>query len=167
MQEKILAAKAQGDSVGGILETAVVGLPVGVGEPWFDSVESILSHALFSIPAVKGVEFGAGFSCADMLGSQMNDSFILEDNKITTQTNNNGGILGGITTGMPLIVRVAIKPTPSIAMEQKTLNVNTMSEDSLVIKGRHDPCIVPRAVPVIESAVCIALCDLMKEGGLL
>ena len=167
MRDTIEAARLDGDSIGGQIEVAVTGLPVGIGEPMARGVESVLSSALFSVPAVKGVEFGAGFDISRMRGSEANDPYINCEGKIATATNNNGGILGGITTGMPLIVRVAIKPTPSIAMEQKTLNLNTMSEDSLVIKGRHDPCIVPRAVPVIESAVCIALCDLMKEGGLL
>ena len=159
----IEAVAAEGDSVGGILETAIVGLPEGLGEPWFDSVESVLSHALFSIPAIKGVEFGAGFSCADMLGSYMNDNFVLEDNKITTKTNNNGGINGGITNGMPVIFRCAVKPTPSIFVAQPTVNLKTKENVMLSIKGRHDPCIVPRALPAVEAAVAIAVTMLLAE----
>ena len=166
MRDLIESARLDGDSIGGQIEIAVTGLPVGIGEPMARGVESVISSALFSVPAVKGVEFGAGFDIARMRGSEANDRYINVGGKIATATNNNGGVLGGITTGMPLIVKVAVKPTPSIAKEQKTLNIKTM-EDSLVIKGRHDPCIVPRAVSVVESAVCLALCDLMKEGGLL
>lgn len=161
--EKIEKAAAEGDSVGGILETAVIGLPVGVGEPWFDSVESILSHALFSIPAVKGVEFGAGFSCADMLGSQMNDSFVLEDNKISTKTNNNGGINGGITNGMPVIFKCAVKPTPSISKDQETVDFINNENTVLSVKGRHDPCIVHRARVVVDSITALVLCDLLSQ----
>ncbi len=153
----------EGDSVGGILETAVIGLPVGVGEPWFDSVESVLSHALFAIPAVKGVEFGAGFSCADMLGSQMNDNFVLEDNKIITKTNNNGGINGGITNGMPVVFRCAVKPTPSISKEQETVDFINNENTSLSVKGRHDPCIVHRARVVVDSIAALVLCDLLSQ----
>ena len=161
--KNIEKAAAEGDSVGGVLETAVIGLPVGIGEPWFDSVESILSHALFSIPAIKGVEFGAGFSCADMLGSQMNDSFVLDDNKITTKTNNNGGINGGITNGMPVIFRCAVKPTPSISKEQETVDFINNENTVLSVKGRHDPCIVHRARVVVDSITAIALCDLLSQ----
>lgn len=161
--KKIEKAAADGDSVGGILETVVVGLPVGIGEPWFDSVESILSHALFSIPAVKGVEFGAGFSCADMLGSQMNDSFVLEDNKIGTKTNNNGGINGGISNGMPVVFRCAVKPTPSISKEQETVDFINNENTVLSVKGRHDPCIVHRARVVVDSVTAIVLCDLLAQ----
>ena len=156
-------AAAEGDSVGGILETAVIGLPVGIGEPWFDSVESILSHALFSIPAVKGVEFGSGFSCADMLGSQMNDSFCLDDGKIITKTNNNGGINGGITNGMPVIFRCAVKPTPSISKEQETVDFINNQNTVLSVKGRHDPCIVHRARVVVDSITALILCDLLSQ----
>lgn len=152
-----------GDSVGGVLETAVIGLPVGIGEPWFDSVESILSHALFSIPAVKGVEFGAGFSCADMLGGEMNDSFRLTNNIVTTKTNNNGGINGGITNGMPVIFRCAVKPTPSISKEQETVDFINDENTVLSVKGRHDPCIVHRARVVVDSITAIALCDLLSQ----
>ena len=156
-------AAAEGDSVGGVLETAVIGLPVGIGEPWFDSVESLLSHALFSIPAIKGVEFGAGFSCADMLGSQMNDSFLLENNRVTTKTNNNGGINGGITNGMPVIFRCAVKPTPSISKEQETIDFINNENTVLSVKGRHDPCIVHRARVVVDSVTALVLCDLLSQ----
>lgn len=156
------AAKV-GDSVGGILETAVIGLPVGVGEPWFDSIESMLSHGIFSIPAVKGLEFGAGFSCADMLGSQMNDSFSLVDNNIITKTNNNGGINGGITNGMPVIFKCAIKPTPSISKEQETIDFINNEKAVLSVNGRHDPCIVHRVRVVVDSITAIVLCDLLSQ----
>lgn len=161
--KNIEKAAADGDSVGGILETVVIGLPVGIGEPWFDSVESMLSHALFSVPAVKGVEFGAGFSCADMLGSQMNDSLFLEDNKISTKTNNNGGINGGITNGMPVIFRCAVKPTPSISKEQETVDFINNENTVLSVKGRHDPCIVHRARVVVDSVTALVLCDLLSQ----
>lgn len=156
-------AAKEGDSVGGILETAVVGLPVGVGEPWFDSVESVLSHALFSIPGVKGVEFGAGFSCADMAGSVMNDSFCLCKDKVITKSNNNGGINGGITNGMPVIFRCAVKPTPSISKEQETIDFVNKENAVLAVKGRHDPCIVHRARVVVDSVTALVLCDLLAQ----
>ena len=161
MAAAILAARADGDSVGGILETAVLGLPGGVGEPWFDTLEGVLSHILFSIPAVKGVEFGDGFALAAMRGSEANDPFLLEDGEITTATNRAGGILGGISTGMPLRIRTAIKPTPSIAKAQRTVDAAAMTEASLTIRGRHDPAIVHRARVVVDSAVALALCDLL------
>lgn len=156
-------AAEERDSVGGVLETAVIGVPAGVGEPWFDSVESVISHALFSIPAIKGVEFGAGFSCADMLGSEMNDQFMMNNGTVTTKTNNNGGINGGITNGMPLVFRCAVKPTPSIGKEQSTVDFINGEEVSLSVSGRHDPCIVHRARVVVDSIVAIALCDLLSQ----
>ena len=161
MQDVIAAARAEGDSVGGVLETVVIGLPAGVGEPWFDTVESVLSHILFGIPAVKGVEFGDGFALADMKGSEANDPFRMENGRVVTATNRAGGILGGITSGMPLIVRCAIKPTPSIYKTQETVNVAKGENASLQIHGRHDPAIVHRARVVVDSAVAIALCDLL------
>lgn len=161
MKAAIEAARAEGDSVGGVLETAVTGLPGGVGEPWFDTVEGVLSHILFSVPAVKGVEFGDGFALAEMRGSTANDPFVVKDGTVTTATNRSGGILGGITTGAPLIVRTAVKPTPSIYKEQKTLDLATMTEAKLLIEGRHDPAIVHRARVVVDSAVALALCDLL------
>lgn len=163
MIKNIEKAKAEGDSVGGVLETAVTGLPVGIGEPWFDSVESMLSHALFSIPAVKGVEFGAGFSCADMFGSEMNDRFVYENGKVTAKTNNNGGINGGITNGMPVVFSCAIKPTPSISKEQETIDFINKENTLLKTTGRHDPCIVHRARVVVDSITAIVLCDLLSQ----
>lgn len=161
MKEAILSAKRDGDSVGGILETAVTGLPTGVGEPWFDTLEGVLAHALFSIPAVKGVEFGAGFAYADMRGSDANDPFRVEDGRVVTSTNNCGGILGGISNGMPLVVRCAVKPTPSIYLAQDTVNFKTRENATLDVKGRHDPAIVHRARVVADSMVALTLCDML------
>ena len=163
MVENIENAAKEKDSVGGVLETVVTGLPAGVGEPWFDSVESVISHALFSIPAIKGVEFGAGFKSADMPGSQMNDVFFYEDGTVQTITNNNGGINGGITNGMPVIFRCAVKPTPTISKEQNTVNFITKENIKTEIHGRHDPCIVHRARVVVDSITAIALCDLLSQ----
>lgn len=163
MIEVIEKAAADRDSVGGILETAVTGLPAGIGEPWFDSVESTLSHILFSIPAIKGVEFGAGFSCADMYGSEMNDSFVCQEDIIKTKTNNNGGINGGITNGMPVLFRCAVKPTPSIGKEQETYDFIKGENTVIGTKGRHDPCIVHRARVVVDSVTAIVLCDLLSQ----
>ena len=159
MTSAVIAAAQEGDSVGGILETAVCGMPEGIGEPFFDSLESMLSHMMFSIPAIKGIEFGLGFGLADMKGSQANDPMRIEDGKIITVTNNNGGINGGITNGMPIIFRTAVKPTPTIFKEQKTVDFKTMTETVLVPKGRHDPAIVHRARAVQDAATAIVLCD--------
>lgn len=164
MQEAILAARSEGDSLGGIVECAAIGLPAGLGDPMFDGMESRLAAALFGIPAVKGVEFGAGFAFAALRGSHANDPFYEENGVIKTETNNNGGILGGITSGMPLIVRACIKPTPSIGMVQDTLNIRTGKVEPLSIHGRHDPCIVTRAAPVVEAACAVALADLLREA---
>lgn len=161
MHDAITAAKAEGDSVGGILETAVTGLPAGLGEPWFDSVESLLSHALFSIPAIKGVEFGAGFSLATMRGSEANDPFYAENGEIKTKTNHAGGINGGITNGMPLVFRCAVRPTPTIGKPQETVNLQTGENTTLSAKGRHDPCIVHRARVVVDCVTAITLCDIL------
>ena len=161
MRAAIEAAKKDGDSVGGVLETAVTGLPAGIGEPWFDTVESVLSHILFSIPAVKGVEFGGGFALSDLHGSTANDVFRVENEKIVTATNHCGGILGGISNGMPLLFRTAIKPTPSIYKKQDTVNFIKNENTELLIHGRHDPAIVHRARVVVDSAVALALCDLL------
>jgi len=161
MKQTILSAKADGDSVGGILETAVSGLPAGVGEPWFDSVESVLSHALFSIPAVKGVEFGDGFALADMQGSEANDAFAVGANGVTTVTNHNGGINGGITNGMPMVFRCAVKPTPTIGKPQNTVNLDNGEMTVLQAKGRHDPCVVHRAAVVVTAVTALTLCDLL------
>ena len=160
MMQRILAAKVEGDSVGGVLETAVVGLPAGVGEPWFDTVEGTLSHALFSIPAVKGVEFGDGFALADMYGSEANDPWRMGAVAYTT-TNHNGGVNGGITNGMPLMFRCAIKPTPTIAKEQDTISLTDGTEQTLVSRGRHDPCIVHRAAVVVDAVTALVVCDLL------
>ena len=161
VKQVIAKAKEVGDSVGGILETAVIGLPAGVGEPFFDSVESALAHALFSIPAVKGVEFGSGFEIAKLLGSRANDAFQIENGKIITASNHNGGINGGITNGMPLLVRTAVKPTPSIFKEQNTIDLKKGVNTTLKIKGRHDPAIVHRARVVQDSLTALVLCDLL------
>ena len=161
MQDELLNASKEGDSIGAVVECKVVGLPVGLGDPMFDGVESRLAKMLFGIPAVKGVEVGAGFEVAKRKGSENNDAIIVRDGKIVTETNNDGGINGGITNGMPVIFRVAFKPTPSIAKPQKTVNVNTMQEEMLEIKGRHDPCVALRAVPVVEAAAAIAFLDML------
>ena len=159
MQAAIAQAKAQGDSLGGVIECAVLGLPAGLGDPMFGGMENRIAGIVFGIPAVKGVEFGAGFAAAKLRGSQNNDSYTVQDGRIETRSNHCGGILGGITNGMPLVFRAAIKPTPSIAMEQASVNLETLTEEKLRVGGRHDPCIVPRAVPVIEAAAAIAVYD--------
>ena len=163
MRNIIEEARAEGDSVGGIVECAAIGLPAGLGEHMFDGVEGRVAALLFSVPAVKGVEFGAGFAAATMTGSEHNDPFVTDGKAVTTATNNAGGILGGMTTGMPLICRAAFKPTPSIAKEQKTVSLSHMENTTLSVGGRHDPCILPRAVPVVEAAVAIALVDLLLD----
>ena len=157
MKKAVLKAKEEKDSLGGIIETAVINLPAGIGEPFFDSVESTLAQLLFSIPGVKGVEFGAGFDITKKKGSEANDEFYMDGDKVKTYSNNNGGILGGITNGMPLIHRVAIKPTPSIGRTQRTINIEKKEDALLEIKGRHDACIVPRAVVVVEAVTAMAL----------
>ena len=162
MKEEIIAVKNVGDSVGGVLETAVTGLPAGAGEPWFDSVESLLSHALFSVPAVKGVEFGGGFSLCDMRGSQANDPLRTENGKIFTLTNNNGGINGGITNGMPVVFRCAVKPTSTIHISQQTVDFINMENVDFLAGGRHDPCIVHRARVVVDSITALTLCDILS-----
>jgi len=159
MLKALEKAKREGDSLGGTVECIVVNPPLALGEPFFDTIEGDLAKALFAIPAVKGVEFGAGFSCASMRGSKNNDPFIIKDGKIVTETNNCGGILGGITDGMPIIFRIAVKPTPSISLPQKTVNMKTMKEETIRIRGRHDPCIVPRVLPVVEAVTAIVLAD--------
>lgn len=163
MKEKITLSAEHGDSVGGILETAVAGLPAGVGEPWFDSLESIISHGIFSIPAVKGIEFGAGFYIADMKGSEANDPIKYDGEKVITETNNNGGINGGISNGMPVIFRTAIKPTPSIFKEQNTIDFVEEKNTVLLLKGRHDPCIVHRAAVVQTAVTALAVADLLTQ----
>ncbi|MCR1822050.1 MULTISPECIES: chorismate synthase [Terrisporobacter] len=164
MKNEILSARKEGDSVGGIIECMVLGIKAGIGSPFFDSVESTLAHLIFSVPAVKGVEFGMGFDISKMKGSKSNDEYYLKEGKVKTKTNNNGGIIGGITNGMPIIFRVAIKPTPSVYKEQNSINISTMEETTLQIEGRHDPCIVQRAVPVIEGVSAVGILDLIKNS---
>lgn len=156
-------AKANLDSVGGITQTAIVGLPAGVGEPMFDSVEGMLSHAMFAIGAVKGIEFGKGFELGKMLGSDANDAFVIEDGKVKTSTNNNGGINGGITNGMPVLFNLAIKPTPSIAKKQNTVDFVNGKQTEIEIVGRHDPAIVRRICPVVDSVSALVVCDLLAQ----
>lgn len=163
MRSAIQDAKSSCDSVGGIVECAVTGLPVGLGEPMFGGMEGRIAQIVYGIPAVKGVEFGAGFDVAKLHGSENNDPYIVEDGTFHTETNHAGGILGGITNGMPLILRAALKPTPSISRPQKSVSLEHMEQEKLIIKGRHDPCIVPRAVPVVEAAVAIAIYDAFLE----
>lgn len=163
MENAVLAAKAKADSIGGIIECRVDGLPAGLGAPFFDSVESIISHLMFSIPGVKGVEFGDGFRFAEALGSEMNDAFRMDGDKITTVTNHSGGVNGGITNAMPVVFRIAVRPTPSIGQPQQTVSVQRMQNEELIIQGRHDPCILPRAIPVVEAMTAIAMMELWKE----
>lgn len=164
MRQAVAAARTEEDSVGGVIECAVTGLPAGLGEPMFGGVEGRIAQIVYGVPAVKGVEFGIGFAAAALRGSQNNDAFRMENGNVTTATNNCGGILGGITNGMPLIFRAAIKPTPSIAQQQQSVSLSQGINAPLVVKGRHDPCIVPRAVPVIEAAAAIAIMDLLLDG---
>ncbi len=163
MLREIEQAAEKGDSVGGVLETAVTGVPAGVGEPWFDTVEGVLSHALFSVPAVKGVQFGAGFDLAGGPGSVFNDEFYSENGRVFTGTNNNGGVNGGITNGMPVLFRCAVKPTPSISLEQDTVNMTTGENARIKIIGRHDPAVVHRARVVIDSVTALVFCDLLAQ----
>ena len=161
MRAAIQHAREDGDSVGGVIECVVRGLPVGIGEPMFDGVENQIARLVFAVPAVKGIEFGAGFEAASLRGSENNDPFLVKDGRIETAANHAGGILGGITNGMPLVFRAAVKPTPSISRAQQSVNLTTMEPQELRITGRHDPCIVPRAVPVIEAAAALAVYDLI------
>lgn len=164
MIEVIENARLDGDSVGGIVECAVIGLPVGLGSPMFDGAENRIASIIFGIPAVRGIEFGLGFEASRLRGSQHNDPFTVKDGRIVTQTNNHGGILGGITSGMPLVFRTAFKPTPSISIQQQTVSLSRMENESLTITGRHDPCVVIRAVPVVEAAAAIAIADMMLDS---
>lgn len=166
MLTQIAAAKAEGDSVGGCIECAVTGLPAGLGSPMFGGMENRLAQILFGIPAVKGVEFGSGFACAGMRGSEHNDPYFMQDGAVRTRTNHAGGILGGLTTAMPVIFRVAVKPTPSIARPQESVSLQRGEDAVLEIHGRHDPCIVPRAVPCVEAAAAIAILDALLEENL-
>lgn len=164
MKDAILLAKSQKDSVGGVVEVAAFGVPGGLGDPFFSSIESVSASLFFSIPAVKGLEFGRGFALAQMRGSKANDAIVLKNGKICAETNNNGGILGGITNGMPVVARIGVKPTASIALAQKTVDVATMREIVVETRGRHDPCIVPRSVPVCEAALALAILDAINPG---
>ena len=165
MEKIILEAKKEGDSVGGIIECVSFNLPVGVGEPIFDSLDANIAKMLFDIPAIKGVEFGLGFEVSKLRGSENNDSYTIEEGEIETVTNNAGGVLGGLSSGMPLIIKVAVKPTPSISKKQKTVDLSTMQETTISIKGRHDPCVVPKAVPVVEAAVATVIVDHLIRAG--
>ena len=164
MEEAIGVARRDGDSLGGVVEVRITGLPVGLGEPFFDSIESSIAHAVFAVPAVKGIEFGAGFAGARMRGSRHNDPFTFVEGKVRTTTNHSGGILGGLATGMPVVFRAVVKPTSSIAREQRTVDLRAGTEVPLIVTGRHDPCIVPRAVVVLEAVSAIALADLGLRG---
>ena len=163
MAEAIEAARAEGDSVGGVVECYAAGVPAGLGDPMFDGVENRLARALFGIPAVRGVEFGLGFAAADLRGSAHNDPFRMDGDAVTTASNRHGGALGGITSGMPVVVRAAFKPTPSIARPQPAVSLSRRADATLTVEGRHDPCVVPRAVPLVESAAAFALLDLLLE----
>ena len=163
MRDVIAQVKSENDSIGGLIECGVIGLPVGLGDPMLDGMENRIARLVFAIPAVKGVEFGAGFQVANMRGSQNNDPFCMDGDQVRTRTNQAGGILGGITNGMPLIFRAAVKPTPSIGREQDSVSLSRKEDTKLVVHGRHDPCIVPRAVPVVEAAAAIAIYDALLE----
>jgi chorismate synthase len=165
MEDAIITAKNAWDSVGGIIECLTLNMPTGIGEPLFDTLDADLAKALFGISAVKGVEFGAGFAAAEMFGSQNNDEFTVKNGKVQSVTNNAGGILGGLSSGMPIVLRVVIKPTPSISKEQKTIKLSTIENAMLSVKGRHDPCIVPKAVPVVEAVVAVTLVDHLIRAG--
>ena len=161
MTEAAEAIRAAGDSIGGILETAVIGIPEGVGEPWFDTVEGVISHAVFSVPAIKGIEFGLGFGFGEARGSEANDAFYTDGEKVLTRTNNNGGVNGGITNGMPIVFRTAVKPTPSIFIEQDTVDLSTMANTKIKIEGRHDATILPRVAPVIDAVTALVIADML------
>ena len=165
MEEAIVTAKEAGDSLGGVVECLALNMPIGVGEPLFDALDADLAKVLFCVPAVKGVEFGAGFKSAELMGSENNDAFLVKGGKVVTATENAGGILGGLSSGMPIVIRVAIKPTPSISKKQQTVNMSSMQPASISVKGRHDPCVVPKAVPAIEAAVAIILADHLIRSG--
>jgi len=167
MEEAIVNAKKEGDSLGGIIECLALNVPAGVGEPLFDALDADIAKILLAVPAVKGVEFGAGFAAAELKGSENNDAYLMKGGKVVTLTNNAGGILGGLSSGMPLVVRVAVKPTSSIAKEQRTVNLSKMEDAKITVKGRHDPCVVPKAVPVVEATMAITLADHMVRAGVI
>ncbi len=161
MREEVEAVRIKGDSIGGVVECIIQGMPAGIGEPMFGGAENIISAAVFGVPAVKGIEFGSGFAGSQLTGSKNNDEFYYDGDTVRTYTNNHGGILGGITSGMPIIFRAAVKPTPSISIQQRTIDLQSGENTTISVKGRHDPCIVPRAVPVIESAAAIAVINML------
>ncbi|MBM3895513.1 MAG: chorismate synthase [Thaumarchaeota archaeon] len=165
MRDAILVARKKGDSLGGIIESVTINLPIGLGEPIFGSLESDLGKALYSIPAVKGIEFGSGFVGAETFGSQNNDPYMIKNGKVVTKTNNAGGILGGLSNGMPIVLRIAFKPASSISKKQSTIDIKTKKPTSLQVTGRHDPCVVPRAPPVVDSLVSLVLADHALQGG--
>jgi chorismate synthase len=166
MEEAIVEARKEGDSLGGAIQCLALGVPVGVGEPLFDALDADIAKILLAVPAVKGVDFGAGFAAAKLKGSENNDAYRMQEGKVVALTNNAGGILGGLSSGMPIVVRVAVKPTSSIAKEQRTVNLRSMEDAKIAVKGRHDPCVVPKAVPVVEAAVAAVLADHMIRAGL-
>lgn len=163
MIEQITSAAAQGDSVGGVIQTAITGVPAGVGEPWFDSLEGVISRAVFAVGGIKGIEFGLGFGFSHKYGSQANDNFCMHDGKVATQSNNNGGINGGISNGMPIVFNMAVKPTPSIARTQQTVDMETGEQVELNIKGRHDPAIIRRICIVVTSLLAVVMCDVLAQ----
>lgn len=163
MAREILKAREENDSVGGVTQTAVFGIPAGVGEPWFDSVESVISHAVFSIGGIKGIEFGAGFALGGMRGSEANDALRIKNGAVVTETNNNGGINGGITNGMPIVFNCAVKPTPSVSREQETVDFIKNENATISIRGRHDPAIIRRICPVLDSVTALCLCDMLAQ----
>ena len=167
MKEAIFNAKKEGDSLGGVIECIASGVPAGVGEPLFDALDADLAKVLMLVPAVKGVEFGAGFAAAELKGSENNDAYQIKNGKVVASSNSAGGILGGLSFGMPIVVRVAVKPTSSIAKEQCTVNLSRMEDAKIKVGGRHDPCVVPKAVPVVEAAVAITLVDHMLRAGVI
>ena len=166
MKKEIMNASEDGDSVGGVVECIITGLPIGFGGVWFEGLDVEIASAIFSIPAVKGIEFGKGFELSEMKGSESNDPYTVNDGRIVTESNNMGGIVGGMSNGMPIVFRVAFKPTPSISKEQSTVDLKTMTQTTIKIDGRHDPCIVPRAVSVVEAVTAIVIADQAKEAGL-
>jgi len=167
MEEAIVEARKEGDSLGGLIDCLALNVPVGVGEPLFDALDADIAKVLLAVPAVKGVEFGAGFAVAELKGSENNDAYRMRQGKVVALTNNAGGILGGLSSGMPIVMRVAVKPTSSIAKEQRTVNLRSMEDATIAVKGRHDPCVVPKAVPVVEAAVATVLADHMIRAGLI
>ncbi len=167
MEKAIVNIRKEGDSLGGIIECLALNIPAGVGEPMFNALDADIAKILLAVPAVKGVEFGAGFAAAELKGSENNDAYQMKGDKIVALTNNAGGVLGGLSSGMPIVVRVAVKPTPSIAKEQCTVNLSRMENAKIKVSGRHDPCVVPKAVPVVEAAVAIVLADHLIRAGVI